>query len=210
MKQWLSTKGPLATAFVVYDDFLGYKSGVYKWNGTSPRSDKYKGHGICVIGYNENLQAWLCKNSWGSNWGDGGYCYIGYGECGIDAEMWGVKGVSTIYPFFKAVGKPSVCVYSGDGFNQTHYCYRDTDGNIRDITWSGSSWTAQQLTGPGGLTDGPKAASDPTVVVYSGTGFNQTHYFYCAPERFDLGPGMEWQRLVGAAGDGQEWAGRWR
>jgi C1A family cysteine protease len=171
MKNWISTKGPLVTAFTVYEDFKDYTHGVYKYNGTSPR---VSGHAVCVVGYDETLQAWLCKNSWGTGWGMGGYFYIGYGQCGIDAQMWGVDGLSTIYPFFKAAGAPSVCIYSG----QTHYCYRDTNGNIRDIVWTGSNWAATQVTGPGGETEGPAAAGDPAVVTYQGTGFNQMHYFY--------------------------------
>ena len=201
MKNGFWTNGPSATAFSVYEDFMSYKGGVYKINGTSPRvkvDGKDMGHAFCVVGYDESKEAWRRKNSWGSGWGMGGYCYIGYGECGIDAQMWGVSDLSTIYPFIKAAGKPSVCIYSG----QTHYCYRDTNGDIWDVIWTGSNWTAQQVTGTGGQTDGPAAVGDPAVVVYSGTGFNQMHYFYR-----DL-DGNIWdadgmQQLDRDAGDGQ-------
>jgi hypothetical protein len=67
-------------------------------------------------------------------------------------------------------GLPSVCIYSG----QTHYCYRDTSGNIQDVIWTGSNWTIQQVAGPGSASGGPAAAGDPCVVMYSG----QMHYCY--------------------------------
>ena len=179
MKKWIATTGPLVTTMaVVYEDFWKYYTGgVYKWNGTSPKvttDGRDMGHALCVIGYDDAQQAWLCKNSCGTGWGMGGYCYIEYGQCGIDAQMWGVNGVSNVYPFFPATGMPSVCIYSG----QTHYAYRDTTGNIHDVIWNGSYWSSVQVAGPGGQTEGPAAASDPAVVVYSGTGFNQMHYFY--------------------------------
>jgi uncharacterized protein YdeI (BOF family) len=132
------------------------------------------GHALCVIGYDDTQQAWLCKNSWGTGWGMGGYCYIAYGQCGIDAQMWGINGLTNVYPFFPAAGTPASCIYEG----QAHYAYRDTSGSIHDVIWNGTTWTAVQVTGPGGQTDGPAAVSDPSVVVYAGTGFNQMHYFY--------------------------------
>ncbi len=93
MKTWLATRGPLITCFSVYADFFAYQSGVYKYQSGSFQG----GHCVCVIGYDENLGAWLCKNSWGTTWGIGGYFWIGYGQCGIDATMWGIDTFTKIY-----------------------------------------------------------------------------------------------------------------
>ncbi|QDQ29073.1 peptidase [Chitinimonas arctica] len=93
MKQWISTQGPLISCFTVYEDFYGYTSGVYQYNGNAAQVG---GHCICVIGYDDNQQAWLCKNSWGTGWGMDGYFYIGYGQCGIDASMWSIESFSRI------------------------------------------------------------------------------------------------------------------
>ena len=41
-------------------------------------------HCILIVGYDDAEKAWICKNSWGTGWGDKGYFRIGYGECGID------------------------------------------------------------------------------------------------------------------------------
>ena len=92
MKAWLSTRGPLATCFTVYDDFFAYTSGVYRhvWGNGDPG-----GHCVCVVGYSDAGGFWICKNSWGAGWGESGFFCIAYGECGIDSTMWAVDGVQT-------------------------------------------------------------------------------------------------------------------
>ncbi len=93
MKEWLATKGPLDTCFTVYEDFFSYHSGVYRHSSGALAG----GHCVCCIGYSNPLQAWLCKNSWGPTWGLGGYFWIGYGQCGIDSDMWGIDNFTAIY-----------------------------------------------------------------------------------------------------------------
>lgn len=89
MKAWLSSNGPLSTCFSVYDDFYHYTGGIY-----SQASDVFVGgHCVCVVGYDDNSGCWICKNSWGPNWGEGGFFRIAYGQCGIEAEMWAVEGI---------------------------------------------------------------------------------------------------------------------
>lgn len=92
MKTWLSTRGPLTSCFTVYDDFYSYSSGVY----THVSGNDLGGHCICIVGYDDNQGCWICKNSWGADWGENGFFRIAYGQCGIDAEMWAVEGVASI------------------------------------------------------------------------------------------------------------------
>jgi C1A family cysteine protease len=89
MKDWISTKGPLGTCFTVYQDFFAYRSGVYRHVSGGVAG----GHCVCCVGYDDGQSCWICKNSWGSAWGDAGYFRIAYGECGIDATMWAVDGI---------------------------------------------------------------------------------------------------------------------
>jgi C1A family cysteine protease len=95
-KEWLATKGPMIGCLAIYQDFFNYVGGVYRH--TQGRLSGY--HAICVVGYTEEEQAWICKNSWGTGWGEGGWFKIGYGECGIDTEfaMYGVEGVTPPSP----------------------------------------------------------------------------------------------------------------
>lgn len=87
MKEWIATKGPAIACFTVYEDFYAYRSGIY--HHVSGR--QLGGHCVAGIGYSEADRCWIMRNSWGPGWGEGGYFRIGYGEAGIDYEMWGVE-----------------------------------------------------------------------------------------------------------------------
>eukprot|EP01066_Platyproteum_vivax_P013052 Platyproteum_vivax@DN5935_c0_g1_i2.p1 len=86
VKKDLMMNGPVTGAFVVYNDFLAYKSGVYqKTHGAIPLG----GHAIKVIGWGkeDGVDYWLCVNSWNRGWGDKGTFKIKMGDCGIDDMM---------------------------------------------------------------------------------------------------------------------------
>ena len=36
------------------------------------------GHAITIVGYNDNIGAWLVRNSWSNSWGTDGYAYFDY------------------------------------------------------------------------------------------------------------------------------------
>jgi C1A family cysteine protease len=92
MKDWISTKGPLAACFTVYQDFFNYKSGVYKHIS----GQAVGGHCVCCVGYNDSQKYWIMKNSWGNTFGESGYFRIAYGQCGIDSFMDVVEGVGDL------------------------------------------------------------------------------------------------------------------
>jgi C1A family cysteine protease len=90
IKTALTTKGPVSACFVVYNDFFSYRSGVYKHvTGTQAG-----GHCVAIIGYDDAAGCWICKNSWGTGWGESGFFRIAYGECGIDT--WAVYGATAV------------------------------------------------------------------------------------------------------------------
>jgi C1A family cysteine protease len=91
-KEWLSSKGPLIGCMAVYRDFFSYRDGVYK--PTTPDLAGY--HCIACIGYSEEEKCWICKNSWGDDWGDKGYFKIAYGVAEIDTRFakYGVQELS--------------------------------------------------------------------------------------------------------------------
>lgn len=95
MKWWMATGfSPLVAGFTVYQDFYDFfqvntqPSAVYRVSATP--GTHWGGHCVCVIGYNDSEQAWICKNSWGPHWAASGFFKIGYGEAGIDYQMFGV------------------------------------------------------------------------------------------------------------------------
>ena len=81
------THGPVEAAFTVYNDFLAYKSGVYRHTSGSALG----GHAIKVVGWGvENgVKYWLIVNSWNENWGDKGTFKIlrGHNHCGIEGSL---------------------------------------------------------------------------------------------------------------------------
>lgn len=94
IKEWISTRGSVTGCFIVYQDFFSYRSGVYR----HVSGDAAGGHCVEILGYSDSQGCWICKNSWGSNWGEGGYFRIAYGEGQIDswAGPYGVEGVSLV------------------------------------------------------------------------------------------------------------------
>lgn len=90
MMNEISSKGPMEIAMTVYEDFLSYKTGVYK----HVTGQALGGHAMRVIGYGteNNQKYWLVTNSWNESWGDNGYIKIlrGVNECGIEGQ--GVAG----------------------------------------------------------------------------------------------------------------------
>ena len=76
IKNALYAYGPVVTTMYVYNDFYSYRSGVYSYT-----SGSYVGaHAVLAIGYDDTLQAFIVKNSWGSGWGEAGYFMIAYSE----------------------------------------------------------------------------------------------------------------------------------
>ena len=82
IKKEIQDNGPVETGFTVYQDFMSYKSGVYRHTTGSSLG----GHAIKVIGWGSDH--WIAQNSWGTSWGEKGYFRIGYGECGFEAQMY--------------------------------------------------------------------------------------------------------------------------
>jgi len=90
-KDYLTHHGPLVAVLDIYDDFFGYGGGVYK-HISGP---KVGSHCVLVVGYSQTQGCWICKNSWGTGWGEAGFFRIAYGQCAMD-------GLFT--PFYNAQG----------------------------------------------------------------------------------------------------------
>lgn len=82
-KNVIATKGPVVAGMAVYQDFFSYSNGVYKHSTGSLAGY----HAVSVVGYDDTLQCWIAKNSWGPGWGDSGWFKIAYGDSGIDTQF---------------------------------------------------------------------------------------------------------------------------
>jgi C1A family cysteine protease/acylphosphatase len=92
IKDWISRNGPVTGCFTVYADFYSYSGGVYKHVSGAVEG----GHCVAIVGYDDTQSCWICKNSWGTSWGESGFFRIGYGECGIDTWIgpYGASGLA--------------------------------------------------------------------------------------------------------------------
>ncbi len=90
MKEWISTKGPLVACYTVYEDFYSYRGGIYR----HVQGNRSSGHCVSCVGYNDVEKYWICKNSWGEQFGENGYFRIAYGQCGIDAFMDAIDNIA--------------------------------------------------------------------------------------------------------------------
>ncbi len=70
---------PLSVSYVVYEDFYSYTRGVYEhvWG------DVVGGHAVLIVGWDDELECWIVKNTWGPNWGEDGYFRIKWGDSGM-------------------------------------------------------------------------------------------------------------------------------
>jgi C1A family cysteine protease len=88
--------GPLVTTMKVYDDFHYYRGGVY-----SHVSGDFSGwHCVTIVGYDNINEYWICKNSWGTDWGENGWFKIEYGQCEIGTDTAYISSVTgNFHPF---------------------------------------------------------------------------------------------------------------
>lgn len=77
-KAILSQNNPIGFGFDVGESFM---SNVTAQTGNWMPKDGEKvvgGHAMLIVGYDDNRQAFLCRNSWGTKWGMAGYVWIPY------------------------------------------------------------------------------------------------------------------------------------
>jgi hypothetical protein len=70
--------GPIVAGFQVFEDFQYYTGGVYEHQ----TGGILGGHGVAVFGYGVDDVGgyWICKNSWGTSWGEDGWFKIRWGS----------------------------------------------------------------------------------------------------------------------------------
>jgi hypothetical protein len=67
---------PVWATFTVMEDFKAYSSGVYEYTTGAVSG----GHAIIIVGWDDNNQCFICKNSWNTGWGENGFFRIGYSQ----------------------------------------------------------------------------------------------------------------------------------
>lgn len=89
MKACLAEGYPFTAGFSVYRSF---ESREVKRTGLVPMPARHEkllgGHAMLVVGYSDGDRHFIVRNSWGSAWGDRGYCYIPYGYVLAPQHAW--------------------------------------------------------------------------------------------------------------------------
>lgn len=95
LKNDLYYNGPCLIAFPVY----GNESNLINnpmWIKNNENDKFMGGHAMTVVGYDDQNNYFIIRNSWGENWGDKGYCYYKYENWGSHWECWTTIDLDTI------------------------------------------------------------------------------------------------------------------
>jgi len=97
IKNAIMTYGAVATAYSYSEQFFDWN---YLCHYQSPTSSALPTHAVAIVGWNDYQQtqapqpgAWLCKNSWGTDYGINGFFWISYYDkyCAKHPEMGAVS-----------------------------------------------------------------------------------------------------------------------
>lgn len=90
---------PIPFGFAVHQSFETAEvaeDGVYKGPGSPEEDPILGGHAVALVGYDDEKEMFIVRNSWGPEWGEKGYFYLPYSfvsnpeEC---SDFWVVKYV---------------------------------------------------------------------------------------------------------------------
>lgn len=76
IKRALRAQHVVVFGMIVDQDFMNYRGGIV----AMPKQVRINsgGHCMVIVGYDDNKQCWIVRNSWGTWWGDKGYAYVPY------------------------------------------------------------------------------------------------------------------------------------
>jgi hypothetical protein len=104
IKAALMQYGPIGTGVAAGSDWDNYQGGNSVITGPGPGVN----HDVVITGWDDSLQAFQVRNSWGTSWGNNGYCWVAYTADQIGSEaVWSVAGPPVVLPSPNPPGPPS-------------------------------------------------------------------------------------------------------
>ena len=187
IKNAMVAYGPIGCAIAADDAFMNNPPGTVFDRTTSTGID----HDVILVGWDDSKGkngAWLLRNSWGSSWCDGGYCWIGYGVNEVGTEAVWASAVPIIPPTpptpnpptppAPVAGAPAITSpLSANAVLNTPFTYQITATNSPTV-FSATGLPAGLAVSSTGLISGMATVGGPSAVTVfaangSGAGFAQ-------------------------------------
>jgi C1A family cysteine protease len=98
MKDCLASGSPFVFGFTVFPSFesdLVASTGKVPMPGADEQT--IGGHAVMAVGYDDQAQVFIVRNSWGTAWGDAGYFYMPYAyllDDNLSDDFWVIRTVS--------------------------------------------------------------------------------------------------------------------
>lgn len=122
LKQALIEHGPLPMPIVGDACFSVYKGGIF----SGPKQHKSVNHVVVLIGWDDDNQAWLIKNSWGEEWGEKGFGWVAYDSNNIGyGAAWIQPTPITEFDSNELVGIWQASKTMATGWNDTYQFFPD-------------------------------------------------------------------------------------
>jgi C1A family cysteine protease len=72
----LNSNKPVVFGMEIYESFMDLNEHIFTVHFPSRKERSLGGHAMCMVGYDLNKGLFLAKNSFGTSWGDKGYCWV--------------------------------------------------------------------------------------------------------------------------------------